>query len=113
MSLKTSDKICKPNFQVPQISINKIPNKGEKILCVAGFNPKDNNTIISNIYQYGPGSFETQMLLEIGCQIMKEPTFDILRTKEQLGYYVYSCLSITNGILGLSIFVNTQVNEII
>ena len=49
------------------------------------------------------------MLLEVGCQIMEEPVFDTLRTKEQLGYSVFSMLRNAHGIIGLSITVNTQV----
>ena len=78
------------NFEIPEIIMAKIPTEGTKVLRLAGFNPKDNNTIISNYYQYGPGSLRTKLLLEVGCQIMDELTFNTLRTKEQLGYYVYS-----------------------
>ena len=104
---------CKSNLQIPEIVINEIPNEGINAVCIGGFNPKDNNTIIWNHYQYGPGSLRTKLLLEVGCQIMDEPTFNTLRTKEQLGYHVYSCLTVTSGILGVSVFVNTQVGHII
>ena len=50
------------------------------------------------------------MHFEVGCQIMEEPVFDILRTKEQLGYSVFSMLRNTHGILGISVTVNSQVS---
>ena len=96
-------------FQVPQISVNKIPEEKTKLLRVDGFNPKNNNSLITNYYQLGLGSMHKYMLLEVGCQIMEEPVFDTLRTKEQLGYSVFSMLRNTHGIIGLSITVNTQV----
>jgi nardilysin len=96
-------------FQVPQISVNKIPEEKTKFLRVDGFNPKNNNSLITNYYQLGLGSMHKYMLLEVGCQIMEEPVFDTLRTKEQLGYSVFSMLRNTHGIIGLSITVNTQV----
>ena len=96
-------------FQVPHISVNKIPDEKTKFLRVDGFNPKNNNSLITNYYQLGLGSMHKYMLLEVGCQIMEEPVFDTLRTKEQLGYSVFSMLRNTHGIIGLSITVNTQV----
>lgn len=96
-------------FQVPQISVNKIPDEKTRFLRVDGFNPKNNNSLITNYYQLGLGTMHKYMLLEVGCQIMEEPVFDTLRTKEQLGYSVFSMLRNTHGIIGLSITVNTQV----
>ena len=37
--------------------------------------------------------------------IMDEPCFDILRTREQLGYSVYSQAKVTSGIIGLVVAV--------
>ena len=96
--------------EVPEIAVKKIPAEGTKNLRVDGFNPKDNNTLITNYYQFGPGSLQDYMYLEVGNQLMEEPVFDTLRTKEQLGYSVFSMLRNTHGILGLSITVNSQVS---
>ena len=41
---------------------------------------------------------------------MSEPCFDTLRTKEQLGYDVFSMIRNTYGVIGVSITVNSQVN---
>ena len=98
-------------FQVPQISVNKIPDEKTRFLRVDGFNPKNNNSLITNYYQLGLGTMHKYMLLEVGCQIMEEPVFDTLRTKEQLGYSVFSMLRNTHGIIGLSITVNTQATK--
>lgn len=43
--------------------------------------------------------------------LMEEPVFDALRTKEQLGYSVFSMMRYTFGVLGFSITVNTQVDK--
>jgi nardilysin len=40
---------------------------------------------------------------------MSEPCFDTLRTKEQLGYDVFSMIRNTFGVIGVSITVNSQV----
>ena len=43
--------------------------------------------------------------------VMDEPVFDILRTQEQLGYHVSSTNHNTFGVLGFSIYVDTQANQ--
>lgn len=42
---------------------------------------------------------------------IEEPLFDILRTKEQLGYNVYCAVRDTFGVLGYSITVNAQAGK--
>ena len=98
------------NFNFPDIAIKRIPNEGTKVVRIDGFNPKNNNTIVSNYYQYGPGSLRTEIFLAIACQIMKEPVFDTLRTKEQLAYCVFSMSDTYHGIQGVSIEVESQVS---
>ena len=39
------------NFKVPDTIVNKIPEEKTKILRVDGFNPKNNNTLITNYFQ--------------------------------------------------------------
>jgi nardilysin len=43
--------------------------------------------------------------------LMGEPVFDVLRTKEQLGYEVYSILRDTLGILGFSVTVTCRAGK--
>lgn len=42
---------------------------------------------------------------------MEEPVFDVLRTREQLGYNVYATLRNTFGVLGFSITVDFQADK--
>ena len=44
---------------------------------------------IETYYQCGVQVTHSNMLLELFCQIISEPCFDILRTKEQLGTCVF------------------------
>ncbi|KAJ8025523.1 Insulin-degrading enzyme [Holothuria leucospilota] len=48
------------------------------------------------------------MLLELFCQIISEPCFDILRTKEQLGYIVFSGVRRSNGVQGLRFVIQSD-----
>lgn len=48
------------------------------------------------------------MLLELLVQIISEPCFNILRTKEQLGYIVFSGIRRSNGVQGLRVIVQSE-----
>ncbi|XP_014206136.1 insulin-degrading enzyme isoform X2 [Copidosoma floridanum] len=58
-------------------------------------------------YQSGMQSTESNMLLELISQIISEPCFNILRTKEQLGYIVFSGIRRADGVQGLKILVQS------
>ncbi|KYN00390.1 PREDICTED: insulin-degrading enzyme-like [Cyphomyrmex costatus] len=59
-------------------------------------------------YQTGLQSTESNMLLELLAQIIEEPCFNTLRTKEQLGYTVFSEIRRTSGTQGLLIIVQSD-----
>lgn len=59
-------------------------------------------------YQTGLQSTESNMLLELLAQLISEPCFSTLRTKEQLGYIVFSGVRKTNGAQGLRIIVQSD-----
>merc|ERR1719354_548015 len=84
---------------------------GCHFLQVDTLNMSDTNTLVTNYYQAGPGGIREHVILELISQIMEEPVFDTLRTREQLGYSVYSQLRNTFGVLGFSITVNTQATK--
>ena len=109
-ALASHEKSCTPNV-VTNIRCNEVPD-GDNFLRFNGINPKDTNTIVTNYYQSAlQSSLENHMMMEIALTLMAEPVFDILRTKEQLGYNVYSMLRNTYGILGISITVNSQATK--
>jgi len=96
---------------IPRQCRKKLPRRENKVLRVDGFNPKNCNTIVANQYQFGPVNVEKNACLTIANQLMKEPTFDTLRTKEQLGYEVSNYLGYTSGIMSLYMFVRTQATK--
>ncbi|KAF7987713.1 hypothetical protein HCN44_003576 [Aphidius gifuensis] len=59
-------------------------------------------------YQCGVQSTENNMNLELLVQLISEPCFNVLRTKEQLGYIVFSGVLRTNGAQGLRIIVQSD-----
>ncbi|XP_063988848.1 insulin-degrading enzyme isoform X2 [Diachasmimorpha longicaudata] len=59
-------------------------------------------------YQSGLQSTQSNMHLELLAQIISEPCFTVLRTKEQLGYIVFSGIRRTNGAQGLRVIVQSD-----
>lgn len=59
-------------------------------------------------YQCGLQSTESNALLELLANIIQEPCFNTLRTKEQLGYIVFSGIRKSNGVQGLRVIVQSD-----
>ncbi|KAJ8712937.1 hypothetical protein PYW08_008241 [Mythimna loreyi] len=76
-----------------------------------GKNEASTNSVITNYYQAEASTPKDTATLEVLMLLMEEPVFDNLRTKEQLGYSVFSMMRYTFGVLGFSITVNTQVDK--
>lgn len=86
---------------------NQIPI-GASYLRLKSLLPNDINSVIKNYYQIGAASSESECLLELLVKIMREPLFNYIRTKEQLGYAV-SCFSKNDeNTLGFTITVESQ-----
>ncbi|CAH2322379.1 insulin-degrading enzyme isoform X2 [Pelobates cultripes] len=71
-------------------------------------NEVHNNCGIEIYYQTDMQSTSENMLLELFCQIISEPCFNTLRTKEQLGYIVFSGPRRANGIQGLRFIIQSE-----
>jgi nardilysin len=64
-------------------------------------NPEDENCGVESYFQCTEAaSFVDRAHVDMLDQIMSEPAYNQLRTKEQLGYTVYSGMRLTHGVLG-------------
>lgn len=84
---------------------------GEAFCCVKSFSPTDPNSVVVNYYQSQPGTIKTSCLMELLLSIMEEPCFDILRTKETLGYDVSCSYKCNYGIIGFCVMVRSPSNK--
>jgi nardilysin len=75
---------------------------------VQTFRQNDANTVVTNFYQVGGSSIILMCMLDLLDLLMEDPIFDILRTKEQLGYDVSGSVRANYGILGFAIQVSSQ-----
>ncbi|XP_076831395.1 insulin-degrading enzyme isoform X2 [Brachyhypopomus gauderio] len=71
-------------------------------------NEVHNNCGIEIYYQTDMQSTHDNMLLELLCQIISEPCFNTLRTKEQLGYIVFSGPRRASGVQGLRFIIQSE-----
>lgn len=69
-------------------------------------NEVHNNCGIEIYYQTDMQSTSENMFLELFCQIVSEPCFNTLRTKEQLGELLFMCVSIKITIYFKSIIIS-------
>jgi len=95
---------------LPPIRICQVP-RGEICCRLASFHSSDSNSVVTNYYQCGATNIRQSSVMEILTTLMDEPVFDVLRTREQLGYNVYVTLRNTFGILGFSITVDFQADK--
>ncbi|XP_036067708.1 insulin-degrading enzyme isoform X2 [Oryzias melastigma] len=59
-------------------------------------------------YQTDMQTTHSNMLLELFCQIIHEPCYNTLRTKEQLGYIVFSGPRRADGVQGLRLIIQSK-----
>lgn len=81
---------------------------GSTYLLAKSLLPNDKNSIIKNYYQIGASTTESECLLELLVKVMREPLFNFIRTKEQLGYSVSCSNKNDDHVLGLTITVECQ-----
>ncbi|GAB5368156.1 hypothetical protein AAMO2058_001294300 [Amorphochlora amoebiformis] len=72
-----------------------------------GYNVDDPNSCVCALYQIGQETYPILARLSVLGHLISEPAFDQLRTKEQLGYSVFSTPSSVNGSLNLLILVQS------
>ena len=68
-------------------------------------NPEEDNSVVEVYWQCGPDDVHDRALVDMVEQLLYEPCYDTLRTKEQLGYTVHSGMRLTHGVLGFAVVV--------
>lgn len=69
---------------------------------------KNINSCIQHVNQFGTYSEELAAKAALFAQLIDEPAFDTLRTKEQLGYVVFSSALNTHGTVNLRILIQSE-----
>lgn len=93
--------------EVREVPLAKVGEDGY-LLDNAEPNENDQNSCSIFYYQLPNRDIREQMILEIFSSIIEQPFYDDLRTKQQLGYIVYSGLRQKEGISSLCFVVQSS-----
>ena len=97
--------------ELGSVSVRNI-KKTDQIIAIQSFNDRSaDNHRIEKYMQLGGVNLRDRVLLELFTNIVKEPTFDQLRTKLQLGYSTSTNMKQTNGVLGFSTHVQSAADK--
>jgi insulysin len=97
--------------QLSRSRVVQLSPKKSYLLQRASLNPTpagDPNSATLNLYQLGENSVELHAVAELFAHIVRQPLYDQLRTKEQLGYLVWSNLVNTKGVLGWRVLIQSS-----
>ncbi|CAG2175157.1 unnamed protein product, partial [Oppiella nova] len=98
------------SLEEPKLMTAQIP-PGNGFCRVVSLSPTNRNSSVTNYYQLIPANIRLQCMLSVLSSLMEEPCFNILRTKEGLGYYVSATDYDTYGISGFGVTVVSSGNE--
>lgn len=87
----------------------KLPASTECILQKRDPNPDNANCGLDSVYQVGEETLLERVKLALFSQIVQEPLFSQLRTKEQLGYTVFSTPARSSGVQFFRVILQSNV----
>ena len=95
-------RFCLRSDAYPLNKIAKLPLLLPSVLKQAPLNPDEPSSCVECYYQFGKmeGNLDKAVQLDLMEQILSEHFFDLLRTKQQLGYSVSCSARNTYGVIG-------------
>mmetsp|Transcript_35440 Transcript_35440/g.99870 ORF Transcript_35440/g.99870 Transcript_35440/m.99870 type:complete len:1027 (-) Transcript_35440:134-3214(-) len=111
VSLAFSGSKALPQSMIPERRVVKLPSQQSFVHRMETLNPANKNSGYLQFWQVGPETAPSNGLLDVSVQILREPAFDTLRTKQQLGYIVFTSALSSNGIQGLRLIIQSSVAD--
>lgn len=90
----------------PQL-VTKIPPSSHTLKCPAK-DPTDLNSVVELYFQVGKDNTRDRVMVDLLMEMMYEPLYDQVRTKDQFGYDVSCDGRWTNGVIGIHFKVVTS-----
>ncbi|MDP2436271.1 MAG: insulinase family protein [archaeon] len=87
----------------------KLPRGKEIVYAAFPYNPSESNSAMYLAFQVGWDNARDHALVRLIGQILSPPIYDALRTKQQLGYIVWSDLDLELGVLYFYILIQSAV----
>jgi len=89
----------------------KLPPKTTEVTCVAK-NPTETNSAVEVYLQVGKDNTKDRVMVDLLTDIMYEPMYAEIRTKDQFGYDVSCDSRWTNGVIGIHFCVVSAVKTV-
>ncbi|CAM9795347.1 unnamed protein product, partial [Ectocarpus fasciculatus] len=90
-------------FTYPEEPVVKLDPSQHVLYCCPSKDPTEQNCALEVYWQIGANNLEDRVIADAIEQVMNEPLYDQLRTKEQLGYSVGCSTRETYGVLGFCV----------
>jgi len=94
--------------QLPRSRIVQLSPKHTYLRQHAALNPEDKNSAALSLFQLGENTVELHAVAELFSHVARQPLYDQLRTKEQLGYLVWSSLLSHKGVLSWRVLLQSS-----
>jgi len=78
---------------------------------IAAPHAENDNSAIYLYFQVGQADLQQEALMDMLCQMIREPAYDYLRTKKQLGYIVWSGVRSVFGVEGFRVIIQSTVED--
>jgi len=98
-----------PFEQRPQRLARRLKEASASLQQFVAQNPNELNSALEIYFQVGTDQSENWLLLALLAQLLEQPFYNELRTKQQLGYIVSSSVTESSGVRGLVFAVQSQV----
>lgn len=95
-------------YHSPVQRVVQLMDKSQSYYMLPGLDVANTNSAIESIFQIGIDNVKTSALVAILSQIAKEPFFNELRTKQQLGYIVHTSFRNDVGVLSIRFVVQSN-----
>ena len=94
--------------QIARRSVRMLP-AGRIVRQYPVLNPEEANSATEVYLQVGPDVGDDWIHLAVLAQLIEQPLYEELRTRQQLGYIVQSAITDTEGVRGLIVSVQSAV----
>ncbi|KAF2307948.1 hypothetical protein GH714_033674 [Hevea brasiliensis] len=110
---KGPNPICQPLFQSQHLTnrVIKLESGMSYVYPIKGLNPSNENSALVHYIQVHQDEFMLNVKLQLFTLIATQPTFQQLRTVEQLGYITHLTQRNDYGIRGLQFIVQSTVKD--
>ena len=95
----------------PSQFVLKLPPKTYELTAVTK-DPTESNAAVEVYLQVGKDNVNDRVMVDLLMEIMNEPLYDQIRTKDQFGYHVSCDSRWTNGVIGIHISVVSAIKTV-